>query len=426
VPRPESIEILTTFTELGLAPPLLATLAAEGYARPTPIQAQAIPAVLAGRDLLGIAQTGTGKTAAFALPLLHRLAASAPSPTPFACRVLVLAPTRELAAQIAASFTTYGGARPRVVAIFGGVDMRRQERALARGADILVATPGRLADHVQQRTVRLDTVEAVVLDEVDRMLDIGFAHVVRRLLRLTPPGRQTLLFSATLPAEIAALAAEILRDPVGVTVAPVATTAELVTQRVVHVAQADKRAALASLLGDPALRRVIVFTRTKHGADRVARHLDATGIDAAAIHGNKSQGQRERALDGFRAGRTRVLVATDIAARGIDVDGISHVINFDLPEVAETYVHRIGRTARAGASGVAIALCDPAERSALRAIEALTRQPLEAMVVPGLPRAPVAAVPRCPPAHARSGAGHPSVALRRSRPLKAARLATGR
>ena len=376
---------MTQFSDLGLAAPLLAALAAENYAAPTPIQAQAIPHVLAGRDLLGIAQTGTGKTAAFALPILHRLAAAERRPPmPHSCRVLVLAPTRELASQIEESFRTYGrNLRLTSTVVFGGVDMRRQERIMARGVDILVATPGRLVDHLDHRTIRLDRVETVVLDEVDRMLDIGFIHAIRRVMRHVPAKRQSLFFSATLPKDIAALAAELLKDPATVKVVPEATTVERVEQRVVHVDQAAKKTVLAKLLGDPAVTRAIVFTRTKHRANQVTRHLEACGVSAAAIHGNKSQNNRERALAGFKDGSTRVLVATDIAARGIDVDAVSHVVNFDLPDVPETYVHRIGRTARAGAEGLAIAFCSPDERGSWRAIEALIRQRVPVLEVEG-------------------------------------------
>ncbi len=376
--------ILTQFADLGLAAPLLDALTTENYTTPTPIQAQAIPYVLEGRDLLGIAQTGTGKTAAFALPILHRLAADRRPATPHSCRVLVLAPTRELASQIQQSFEAYGrNLRLTSTVVFGGVDMRRQERIMARGVDILVATPGRLVDHMNHRTIRLDRVEVVVLDEVDRMLDIGFIHAIRRVMSHVPAKRQSLFFSATLPKDIAALAAELLKDPATVKVVPVATTAERVEQRVIHVDQAAKKTVLAKLLGDAAVTRAIVFTRTKHRADQVTRHLEACGVSAAAIHGNKSQSQRERALGGFKDGNTRVLVATDIAARGIDVDGVSHVVNFDLPEVAETYVHRIGRTARAGAQGLAIALCDTSERGSWRAIETLIRQRVPVLEVEG-------------------------------------------
>jgi ATP-dependent RNA helicase RhlE len=372
-----------------LAAPLLEALTAEGYASPTPIQAQAIPQVLAGRDLLGIAQTGTGKTAAFALPMLQRLAAARRPLVPHACRALILAPTRELASQILESFQSYGrNLRLSATVVFGGVDIRRQQRAMARGVDILVATPGRLVDHLGQRSIRLDRTEIVVLDEVDRMLDIGFIHAIRRVMSHVPRQRQSLFFSATLPTDIAALAAELLKDPARVTITPVATTVERVEQRVVHVDQTSKRQVLAKLLAEPTVTRAIVFTRTKHRADQVVKHLLAGGVKAAAIHGNKSQNNRERALAGFKDGRTRVLVATDIAARGIDVDAVSHVVNFDLPNVAETYVHRIGRTARAGANGLAIAFCAPEERGNWRAIESLIRQRVPVMPVEGSLPAP--------------------------------------
>ena len=375
---------MTHFSDLGLATPLLEALAAENYTEPTPIQAQAIPHVLAGRDLLGIAQTGTGKTAAFALPILQRLAADKRPVPPHACRVLVLAPTRELASQIEDSFATYGRNLPlSSTVVFGGVDIRRQQRAMSHGVDILVATPGRLVDHLGQRTIRLDKVEVVVLDEVDRMLDIGFIHAIRRVMSHVPKQRQSLFFSATLPKDIAALAAELLKEPAKVEITPVATTAERIAQKVVHVDQAAKKAVLAQLMREPAVTRAIVFTRTKHRADQVTRHLLGAGVEAAAIHGNKSQNNRERALAGFKDGSTKVLVATDIAARGIDVDGVSHVVNFDLPDVPETYVHRIGRTARAGAEGLAIAFCSADEAGNWRAIEKLIRQRVPVLTVEG-------------------------------------------
>jgi ATP-dependent RNA helicase RhlE len=330
--------------------------------------------VLRGRDLCGIAQTGTGKTAAFALPILQRLFSAPARRTAGACRVLVLSPTRELASQIAESFGAYGRELPLSTAVvFGGVPIGAQQRRLASGVDILVATPGRLLDLIDRKSLGLSRVEILVLDEADRMLDLGFIHALRRIVKLLPRQRQTLLFSATMPRTIASLAEEYLHEPVKVAVTPAATTVELVDQGVLFVSSDRKRDALATLLGDPALERVLVFTRTKHGADRVVRHLSAAGIEAIAIHGNKSQPQRERALAGFRTGGSRVLVATDIAARGIDVEGVSHVINFELPNVPEDYVHRIGRTARAGAAGVAISLCSEEERIYLRDIEKLTR-----------------------------------------------------
>ncbi|MFC3266955.1 DEAD/DEAH box helicase, partial [Camelimonas abortus] len=366
---------MTSFTDLGLAEPILAALAEEGYVAPTPIQAQAIPHVLAGRDLMGIAQTGTGKTAAFTLPLLHRLAASGGRAAPGQCRALILSPTRELASQIADCARAYARhLRVSVGVVFGGVSHGPQAQMLRRGPDILVATPGRLLDHIAEGALSLAGVEAFVLDEADQMLDMGFIHAIRKLVKALPPRRQTLFFSATMPKEIAALAADLLHNPERVAVAPVSSTAERVTQKVIFVDGARKRAELAHVLAHECDGRTLVFTRTKHGADRVVRHLQAAGLAAAAIHGNKSQGQRQRALDGFRDGTTRILVATDIAARGIDVDGVTHVINFELPNVPETYVHRIGRTARAGASGSAISFVDQEERPLLRQIEKLTRQ----------------------------------------------------
>src|SRR5271168_4677925 len=365
---------LSRFSDLEVSAPILKAVAAEGYTIPTPIQSQAIPQVLRGRDLCGIAQTGTGKTAAFALPILQRLSSAPARRAAGTCRALVLSPTRELASQIAESFRTYGREVPLSTAVvFGGVPIGAQQRRLAAGVDILVATPGRLLDLIDRKFLSLSRVEILVLDEADRMLDLGFIHALRRIVKLLPRQRQTLLFSATMPRTIASLAEEYLNDPIEVAVTPAATTVELVDQGVLFVSSDRKREALAALLGDPAFKRVLVFTRTKHGADRVVRHLSAAGIEAIAIHGNKSQPQRERALAGFRAGGSRVLVATDIAARGIDVEGVSHVINFELPNVPEDYVHRIGRTARAGAAGVAISLCSDEERGYLRDIEKLTR-----------------------------------------------------
>jgi ATP-dependent RNA helicase RhlE len=366
----------TSFSNLGVAEPICRALAAEGYDLPTPIQTSAIPHLLAGCDLLGIAQTGTGKTAAFALPILQRLAANQVRPAPKSARVLVLTPTRELAAQIGDSFRTYGrhlGLKQTVV--FGGVGQHPQVQALLRGVDILIATPGRLLDLLNQRHVRLDLVETFVLDEADRMLDMGFIRDVRKVIAVLPKRRQTQLFSATMPSDISRLAGEILRDPIRVEVAPAATTVEQVEQRVYFVDASQKRTLLAEVLKDPALARVIVFTRTKHGANRVAEQLAHGGVVADAIHSNKSQTARQRALEGFRNGRARVLVATDIAARGIDIDGVTHVINFEVPNVPESYVHRIGRTARAGASGTALSFCAPDERGYLRDIERLTGRP---------------------------------------------------
>jgi len=367
------------FSDLGLSAPILQALRGEGYEKPTPIQAKAIPIVLTGRDLLGIAQTGTGKTAAFALPIIHRLAADRRQPQRKGCRVLVLTPTRELATQIAESFRTYGRHISLSVAIvFGGVGHRPQTQAMARGVDVLVATPGRLLDHIAERNIDLSGTEILVLDEADQMLDLGFLPPIRRIVAKIPMKRQNLFFSATMPPEIGKLADELLRDPAKVAAAPTATTVDSVTQRVIHVETHNKRSLLVELFADPQMSRTLVFTRTKRGADRVARHLELAGIRVAAIHGNKSQPQRERALGEFRAARIRVLVATDIAARGIDIDQVSHVVNFELPDVPESYVHRIGRTARAGAQGIAISLCDAEERGLLRDIERLTRQSIPA------------------------------------------------
>ena len=365
---------LTSFLELGLSEPIARALVDEQYVTPTPIQTQTIPQVLAARDVVGIAQTGTGKTAAFALPILDHLSKNRRRPEQRSCRVLVLSPTRELSAQIVDSFQTYGRyLKLSVTLAIGGVPMGRQIRAFAHGVDVLVATPGRLLDLMQNRAVTLDRVEVFVLDEADRMLDMGFIHDIRKVVARLPAKRQTLFFSATMPREIADLAQQMLSNPVRVAVTPAATTVEKVDQRIVHVNRADKQALLAEVLRGESIDRVLVFTRTKHGADKVVRGLEKVGLGAAAIHGNKSQGQRERALADFRAGKVRTLIATDIAARGIDVDGISHVVNYDLPNIPESYVHRIGRTARAGATGVAISFCDGEERAFLRDIEKLIR-----------------------------------------------------
>jgi ATP-dependent RNA helicase RhlE len=363
-----------SFAQLRLIDPLLRAVAAEGYETPTAIQTQAIPLVLAGRDVCGVAQTGTGKTAAFALPILQLLSAR---PKTGGVRVLVLAPTRELASQIGDSFTTYGrNLAITNTVIFGGVGQEPQVAALRRGVDVLVATPGRLLDLLGQRLVSLAKVEILVLDEADRMLDMGFIHDVKRVIAQVPRVRQTLFFSATMPTEVVELSRSILTQPARVEVTPPATTVERIDQYVFHVAKADKPRLLEHLLRDAALRRVLVFTRTKHGANKVVKGLVQRGVSAEPIHGNKSQSARERALAGFKSGGTRVLVATDIAARGIDVDGITHVVNFDVPEVPDTYVHRIGRTARAGAEGIALSFCDPAERDLVRDIERTIRRPL--------------------------------------------------
>lgn len=368
------VDKLTHFSDLGLAQPILKALAAKGYEVPTPIQIQSIPPLLEGRDLCGIAQTGTGKTAAFALPSLHRLSANPRPRMPGACRMLVLSPTRELASQIAESFDTYGrNLKLTTSVVFGGVPINRQIRALGQGVDILVATPGRLLDLIDQRALSLRNVEIFVLDEADQMLDLGFIHALKRIHNLLPKQRQSLFFSATMPKTIAELGDRFLTDPVKVSVAPQSTTAERVEQYVTFVNQSEKQALLTILLKREPIERCLVFTRTKHGADRVVRHLAAAGIRAAAIHGNKSQPQRDAAMAAFRSGDIRILVATDIAARGIDVGGVSHVFNFELPNVPEQYVHRIGRTARAGADGVAIGFVADDERPYLRAIEKLTR-----------------------------------------------------
>jgi ATP-dependent RNA helicase RhlE len=378
------------FVKLHLAPPILRALSAQGYTDPTPIQAKAIPVIIEGKDVLGIAQTGTGKTAAFALPILHRLSTALPDKTERGhrhARVLVLSPTRELATQIGESFATYGletGLSHTV--IFGGVSQYHQVRALQHGVDILIATPGRLIDLLNQRLVNLTHVQTLVLDEADRMLDMGFIEPIRKIVAALPaaPKRQTLLFSATMPTGVAKLAAGLLHDPVRVTVSHTPAAAPKIEQWLFHVSQNDKQALLTTILRDPACTRVVVFTKTKHGADRVGKRLSREGIRCEAIHGNKAQNQRTRALDSFRAGRATVLVATDVAARGLDVDNITHVINMDLPMDPEAYVHRIGRTGRAGAKGIAIAFCDHAERGLLRDIERLQGKPIPTRPLPPL------------------------------------------
>ncbi len=367
-----------TFQSLGVAEPILRALSDENYIHPTPIQANAIPALLSGRDLLGIAQTGTGKTAAFAIPLLQRLSIGHVPPEAKQARALILAPTRELAVQIEQSFRTYGRfLNLRIAVILGGVNQTSQVRAMARGVDILVATPGRLLDLVQQKHVRLDAVNTFIVDEADRMLDMGFIRDVRKLAACLPKQRQSMLFSATMPDDIARLVHEMMRNPERIEVAPQGKTADRITQKVYIVPMAQKRQLLSELLKDVAMNRVIVFTRTKHGANRVAEHLSRTGVVADAIHGNKSQNARQRALEMFRSGKARVLVATDIAARGIDIDDISHVVNFELPNEPESYVHRIGRTARAGGEGIAISFCDASERGMLRDIERVIRMKIK-------------------------------------------------
>lgn len=361
-----------TFSELPLVEPIQRAVAESGYTTPTPIQQQAIPYLLEGRDLLGCAQTGTGKTAAFALPILNHLAKQWHSTKPKQARVLVLAPTRELAIQIHESFQTYGKhLKLRTAVIFGGVGQNPQVAALKAGVDVLIATPGRLLDLLQQKHLQLGQLEIFVLDEADRMLDMGFLPDIRKVLTHLPKLRQNLFFSATMPKEIQKLADSLLVNPAKVEVAPVSSTAEMIEQSVMFVDKSKKKDLLRHLLDDKSFDKVIVFTRTKHGANRVAEGLTKNRIPSEAIHGNKSQNARQRALENLREGKIRVLVATDIAARGIDIDEISHVINYELPNESESYVHRIGRTARAGSQGVAIAFCDAEERSYLRDIERL-------------------------------------------------------
>lgn len=365
---------MSSFEELGLAPPILAALRRQDYSTPTPIQLQAIPPILRGRDVQGLAQTGTGKTAAFALPILHRLMQSAEPPPPRGCHALVLSPTRELASQIAGNIRTYGrGTGLRTALLYGGVPKQAQTRTLANGIDIVVATPGRLLDHLGDRTLSLVATGIFVLDEADHMLDLGFIADIRRIVTMLPPERQNLFFSATMPAEIAILARDLLHDPVQVEAAAAAITADGIEQRVIFTDTQRKRPLLVEIVGRLRKGRILVFTRTKQGADQVVAFLDRARIPATAIHGDKSQAARERALAAFRGGDISVLVATDVASRGIDIDDVTHVINFEIPHLPEIYVHRVGRTARAGQRGVAISLCDPDERSALRAIEKLTR-----------------------------------------------------
>ena len=377
-----------TFEQLGLSQPVLQALALKEYTAPSPIQAQAIPTLLKGRDLLGIAQTGTGKTAAFMLPSIDRLTQADKRPQPRTCRMLVLAPTRELASQIAESARGYARfSHMSVATVFGGTSINKNRQDVSRGVDVLVATPGRLIDLIEQGALSLKAVEILVLDEADQMLDLGFIHALKQIVKMLPSKRQTLFFSATMPKTIRDLADKFLTDPAEVSVAPSATTAERVDQYVTLVQQAEKQALLTMMLragfSDKGnMDRVLIFTRTKHGADRVVKLLAGNGIVANAIHGNKSQPQRERALAEFKGGKAKILVATDIAARGIDVSGVSHVINFELPNVAEQYVHRIGRTARAGAAGVAIAYCAEDERAYLKGIEKLTRQRIEIVPLP--------------------------------------------
>ncbi len=386
---------MSFFDSLGLADPVLRALKSGGYADPTPIQQQAIPPLLEGRDLRGIAQTGTGKTAAFSLPSLTWLANNPKRRMPAACRMLVLAPTRELAAQIAEKMRGYARHLPLMIdCVFGGVPIGKQARRLTIGVDVLVATPGRLLDLIDNRALTLRHVEIFVLDEADQMLDLGFIHALKRVAALLPKDRQSLFFSATMPKSIATLGAQFLHNPVDVSVTPPATTAERVAQQVVFVDQREKPALLALTLKEEGVERALVFTRTKHGADRVVRQLTACGLKAAAIHGNKSQAQRTAALQGFRHGHVPILVATDIAARGIDIPGVSHVVNYEMPNVPEQYVHRIGRTARAGADGLAISFVAPDEKAYLRDIERLTGVRLTPLRLPENFRAAVESLPR--------------------------------
>ncbi|MDH5798514.1 MAG: DEAD/DEAH box helicase, partial [Paracoccaceae bacterium] len=371
---------MTDFTGFKLAQPILRAISDEGYTTPTPIQVKSIPPLLQGHDLLGVAQTGTGKTAAFALPLLHHLSVNTAKAKSRQPRALILAPTRELASQIVDSLKSYGRHVPlRSTVVFGGTSARPQIQALARGVHVLVATPGRLMDLMNQGHVQLDAIEVFILDEADRMLDMGFIRDVKKITAQLPKRRQTVLFSATMPSSVLGLAAGLLHDPIRVEAAPEATTAEKVEQSVLFLPKDKKRALLSELLNNKDLKRVLIFTRTKHGADRVAKHLHQSGIRSDAIHGNKAQNARQRALKDFRSGNIRALVATDIAARGIDVDGVTHVINFDLPNEPESYVHRIGRTARAGSTGIAISFCDHEERAYLRDIEKTIRQSVPVM-----------------------------------------------
>jgi|GEM_PF-890667 len=371
-----------TFKSLGLSRPVLEALDALELTNPTPIQTQAIPPALEGRDVVGLAQTGTGKTAAFALPMIDRLADGG-KPLPKKVRALILSPTRELAQQISKSVRDYTSrVRLRSAVVVGGVSIRPQIKILSYGVDILIATPGRLEDLIKQKAVELDRTEIVVLDEADQMMDIGFMPAIRRLLKLTSSQRQTMLFSATMPKEIRELAATYLSNPVEVAVTPAARTADRIEQTVMHIPGKAKMAALSGLIRERAGERVIVFTRTKRGADKASRRLEVEGVASAAIHGNKSQGQRDRALAGFRDGSLPVLIATDIAARGIDVPGVSLVVNYELPNVPEVYVHRIGRTARAGAAGQAVTLCAPDERSLLRDIEKLIKLSIPVVKAP--------------------------------------------
>ncbi len=394
------------FSSLGLGEPILRALKKRNYIQPTPIQSQAIPELLSGGDTLGIAQTGTGKTAAFALPILHRLNMSQIEGGRRKPKALILAPSRELAIQISDEIRSYGEFLAlRQTVILGGVSQKSQVSALQRGVDIVIATPGRLLDLMNQRHIQLDQVAYFVLDEADRMLDMGFINDVRKIIAAIPKKRQSLLFSATMPEAVEKLARTMLNDPLRIEITRQASPVERIEQSVIHLNSSDKRNQLSSLLKDAAFSRVIVFARTKHRANKVAQQLEQVGVKAEAIHGNKSQGARQRALKQFKSGQTRVLVATDILARGIDVDGVSHVINFELPNEPESYVHRIGRTARAGAGGIALSFCDPSERAYLKDIENLIQQKL--MVIGEEPTGPIPAAKAKPARGGKRGQGKP-------------------
>jgi ATP-dependent RNA helicase RhlE len=367
-----------TFLDMKLSEPVLKALNVAGYTHPTPIQEQAIPVLLSGQDLLGVAQTGTGKTAAFALPIIDRLSKSKIKAHPKHTRVLVLTPTRELAIQVHQSFVEYGKFLDQKYAVvFGGVGVVPQVRAVSQGVDVVVATPGRLLDLIDQGALKLSGLEVFVLDEADRMLDMGFIHDIKKIIKFLPSNRHNLFFSATMPPEIEKLANSILNKPARIEVTPVSSTAELISQSVMLVDRENKRPLLKHVLEDKNLKKVIVFSRTKHGANKIVEFLGKNGVIAEAIHGNKSQSARQNALENFKKGKIRVLIATDIAARGIDIDDITHVINYDLPNESESYVHRIGRTARAGASGFAISFCDIEEKAFLRDIEKLIGKKIE-------------------------------------------------
>ncbi len=409
-----------TFDTLGLSPRLVAGLRAKGFQTPTPIQAQAIPPIMAGRDLMGLAKTGTGKTAAFGLPLLHRILDIGHPPAPRTVRALILAPTRELVQQIADHLESFTKGTPvRVMTVTGGASMNRQAERLARGADVLVATPGRLIDLLETRALTLEATGYLVLDEADQMLDMGFIHSLRKIARHLPLRRQTLMFSATMPKGIDEVARDWLRDPVRVAVNPPGQRAERIDQAVHFVSQGDKARLLETYLKNHPDEAALVFGRTKHGADKLMKLLAHWGFAAAAIHGNKSQGQRERALAAFRSGEVKVLVATDVAARGLDIPLVRHVYNYDLPNVPDQYVHRIGRTARAGAAGRAVAFCAPAEMADLRAIEKHLGETLPA--IGGTPHPEAAPPPQTAPRGGRAGSKpQGSAAPRAAKPARRA------